>query len=163
MELQLLLYVCARFGLQCVVYMGAQDMERQVHNVLRMRLLGVEVWFFSYSWSFCLVFLKKYWENLKQCSFSFIFSQNLSDFVSNVHASWGVGIDNIEKNFSILTSKIIWMHFLGSPFECWCYSGIGMIDSWLALQLKYLVVLWIASSWFMEKGLLGSQTLYWTL
>jgi tryptophan synthase beta chain len=35
--------VCARFGLQCVVYMGAQDKERQVLNVLRMRLLGVEV------------------------------------------------------------------------------------------------------------------------
>ncbi|KAH9307883.1 hypothetical protein KI387_035794, partial [Taxus chinensis] len=36
--------VCARFGLQCVVYMGAQDMERQALNVFRMRLLGAEVW-----------------------------------------------------------------------------------------------------------------------
>lgn len=35
--------VCARFGLQCVVYMGAQDMERQALNVFRMRLLGAEV------------------------------------------------------------------------------------------------------------------------
>lgn len=35
--------VCARFGLQCVVYMGAQDMERQQLNVFRMRLLGAEV------------------------------------------------------------------------------------------------------------------------
>lgn len=35
--------VCARFGLQCVVYMGAKDMERQALNVFRMRLLGAEV------------------------------------------------------------------------------------------------------------------------
>eukprot|EP00270_Netrium_digitus_P019754 TRINITY_DN7877_c0_g1_i1.p1 TRINITY_DN7877_c0_g1~~TRINITY_DN7877_c0_g1_i1.p1 ORF type:complete len:495 (+),score=115.79 TRINITY_DN7877_c0_g1_i1:44-1528(+) len=35
--------VCARFGLQCVVYMGATDMERQALNVFRMRLLGAEV------------------------------------------------------------------------------------------------------------------------
>ncbi|CAK9175521.1 unnamed protein product [Ilex paraguariensis] len=37
--------VCARFGLQCVIYMGAQDMERQSLNVFRMRLLGAEVCF----------------------------------------------------------------------------------------------------------------------
>lgn len=35
--------VCARFGLQCVVYMGAEDMERQSLNVFRMKLLGAEV------------------------------------------------------------------------------------------------------------------------
>ncbi|GLT67152.1 hypothetical protein SLA2020_394800 [Shorea laevis] len=35
--------VCARFGLPCIVYMGAQDMERQALNVFRMRLLGAEV------------------------------------------------------------------------------------------------------------------------
>jgi tryptophan synthase beta chain len=35
--------VCARFGLQCVVYMGAEDMERQKPNVERMGLLGAEV------------------------------------------------------------------------------------------------------------------------
>jgi tryptophan synthase beta chain len=35
--------VCARFGLQCIVYMGAEDMERQSLNVLRMKLLGAEV------------------------------------------------------------------------------------------------------------------------
>ncbi|MBA0877488.1 hypothetical protein Goshw_023632, partial [Gossypium schwendimanii] len=34
--------VCARFGLQCIIYMGAQDMERQALNVFRMRLLGAE-------------------------------------------------------------------------------------------------------------------------
>ncbi len=32
--------VCARFGMQCVVYMGAEDVERQHLNVLRMQLLG---------------------------------------------------------------------------------------------------------------------------
>jgi tryptophan synthase beta chain len=35
--------VCARFGLQCVVYMGEEDMRRQRPNVERMRLLGAEV------------------------------------------------------------------------------------------------------------------------
>lgn len=35
--------VAARFGLECVVYMGAVDMERQHLNVVRMRLLGAEV------------------------------------------------------------------------------------------------------------------------
>jgi tryptophan synthase beta chain len=35
--------VCARFGMQCVVYMGQVDMERQALNVVRMRLMGAEV------------------------------------------------------------------------------------------------------------------------
>ncbi|CAJ0886915.1 tryptophan synthase beta chain [freshwater sediment metagenome] len=34
---------CARFGLQCVVYMGAVDVERQKPNVFRMKMLGAEV------------------------------------------------------------------------------------------------------------------------
>ena len=32
--------ICARFGLECVVYMGAEDMRRQELNVYRMRLMG---------------------------------------------------------------------------------------------------------------------------
>ena len=35
--------VCALFNLPCVVYMGAKDIERQKHNVFRMKLLGAEV------------------------------------------------------------------------------------------------------------------------
>jgi tryptophan synthase beta chain len=35
--------VCARFGLDCVVYMGAEDIRRQHPNVERMQLLGAEV------------------------------------------------------------------------------------------------------------------------
>src|SRR5258708_4422941 len=35
--------VCALFGLQCVVYMGAEDMRRHALNVFRMQLLGAEV------------------------------------------------------------------------------------------------------------------------
>ncbi len=35
--------VAARFGLPCVIYMGARDIERQAPNVFRMRLLGAEV------------------------------------------------------------------------------------------------------------------------
>ncbi len=34
---------CAKFGVNCIVYMGAEDMERQKLNVERMRLLGAEV------------------------------------------------------------------------------------------------------------------------
>lgn len=35
--------VCALFGLECIVYMGTEDMRRQELNVFRMRLLGAEV------------------------------------------------------------------------------------------------------------------------
>jgi len=35
--------VCARFGLDCVIYMGIHDMERQALNVFRMRLMGARV------------------------------------------------------------------------------------------------------------------------
>ncbi|HLY98898.1 MAG TPA: tryptophan synthase subunit beta [Candidatus Angelobacter sp.] len=35
--------VCALFGMQCVIYMGTEDMRRQELNVFRMRLLGAEV------------------------------------------------------------------------------------------------------------------------
>ncbi|RCJ25776.1 tryptophan synthase subunit beta [Nostoc sp. ATCC 43529] len=35
--------VCARFGLQCIIYMGIHDMERQALNVFRMKLMGAEV------------------------------------------------------------------------------------------------------------------------
>ena len=35
--------VCALFGLECVIYMGAKDIERQAPNVFRMKLLGAEV------------------------------------------------------------------------------------------------------------------------
>jgi tryptophan synthase beta chain len=35
--------VCALFGLNCIVYMGAEDMRRQALNVFRMQLLGAEV------------------------------------------------------------------------------------------------------------------------
>lgn len=35
--------VCARFGLDCVIYMGVHDMERQSLNVFRMQLMGAEV------------------------------------------------------------------------------------------------------------------------
>jgi len=35
--------VAARFGMECVVYMGAEDIKRQAINVYRMRLLGAEV------------------------------------------------------------------------------------------------------------------------
>ncbi len=35
--------VCAKFGLECIVYMGEVDMERQSPNVFRMKLLGAQV------------------------------------------------------------------------------------------------------------------------
>ncbi|MBV9590456.1 MAG: tryptophan synthase subunit beta [Hyphomicrobiales bacterium] len=35
--------LCARFGLECVIYMGAVDVERQKPNVIRMHMLGAEV------------------------------------------------------------------------------------------------------------------------
>jgi tryptophan synthase beta chain len=35
--------ICARFGLECIVYMGSEDVKRQAQNVYRMRLLGATV------------------------------------------------------------------------------------------------------------------------
>ena len=35
--------VAARFGMQCVVYMGTEDAKRQAQNVFRMKLLGADV------------------------------------------------------------------------------------------------------------------------
>ena len=35
--------ICARFGLECVIYMGSEDAKRQVQNVYRMELLGAKV------------------------------------------------------------------------------------------------------------------------
>jgi len=35
--------VCARFGLECIIYMGVHDMQRQSLNVFRMKLMGAEV------------------------------------------------------------------------------------------------------------------------
>ena len=35
--------ICARYGLECVVYMGSEDVKRQSPNVFRMKLLGAEV------------------------------------------------------------------------------------------------------------------------
>lgn len=35
--------ICAKFGLECVIYMGEEDMRRQALNVFRMRLCGAEV------------------------------------------------------------------------------------------------------------------------
>ncbi|ABX37872.1 MULTISPECIES: tryptophan synthase subunit beta [Delftia] len=35
--------ICARYGLECIVYMGAEDVKRQSPNVYRMRLLGATV------------------------------------------------------------------------------------------------------------------------
>lgn len=35
--------VCAHFGMECVIYMGAKDVERQKPNLFRMKLLGAEV------------------------------------------------------------------------------------------------------------------------
>ncbi len=35
--------ICARFGMECVVYMGSEDVRRQVQNVYRMELLGAKV------------------------------------------------------------------------------------------------------------------------
>lgn len=34
---------CARFGLECVIYMGAEDVRRQALNVFRIKMLGAKV------------------------------------------------------------------------------------------------------------------------
>lgn len=61
--------VAARFGLPCVIYMGARDIERQQPNVFRMKLLGAEV-----------VPVTSGAETLKDAM-----NEGLRDWVANVH------------------------------------------------------------------------------
>jgi tryptophan synthase beta chain len=62
---------CARFGLECVVYMGAEDMARQALNVYRMRLLGATV-----------VPVESGTRTLKDAT-----NEALRDWVTNVHTT----------------------------------------------------------------------------
>ncbi len=64
--------VCALFGLDCVVYMGEEDMRRQRLNVFRMRLLGAEV-----------VAVKAGSRTLKDA-----ISEAMRDWVTNVHSTY---------------------------------------------------------------------------
>jgi tryptophan synthase beta chain len=62
---------CARFGLECLVYMGAEDMARQALNVYRMRLLGATV-----------VPVESGTRTLKDAT-----NEALRDWVTNVHTT----------------------------------------------------------------------------
>jgi tryptophan synthase beta chain len=64
--------VCALFGLRCVIYMGAQDMQRQALNVFRMRLLGAEV----------------VGVNAGTCTLKDAINEALRDWVTNVHETY---------------------------------------------------------------------------
>ncbi|HEX6490661.1 MAG TPA: tryptophan synthase subunit beta [Gaiellaceae bacterium] len=64
--------VCARFGFECVVYMGAEDMRRQAPNVERMRLLGAEVRGVEFGT-----------ETLKEAT-----SEAIRDWIANVETSY---------------------------------------------------------------------------
>ena len=64
--------VCALFGLRCVIYMGAQDMQRQALNVFRMRLLGAEV----------------VAVNAGTCTLKDAINEALRDWVTNVHETY---------------------------------------------------------------------------
>ncbi|MFZ4405110.1 MAG: tryptophan synthase subunit beta [Pseudobdellovibrionaceae bacterium] len=64
--------VAAKMGLQCVIYMGAVDMERQALNVYRMRLLGAEVRAVNYGQ-----------KTLKDAT-----SEAMRDWVTNIHNSY---------------------------------------------------------------------------
>lgn len=61
--------VCALFGLECIIYMGARDIERQMPNVFRMKLLGAKV-----------VPVESGSKTLKDAM-----NEALRDWVSNVH------------------------------------------------------------------------------
>ncbi len=63
--------ICARFGLECVVYMGAEDIARQALNVFRMRLLGATV-----------VPVESGTRTLKDAT-----NEALRDWVTNVHST----------------------------------------------------------------------------
>jgi isopentenyl diphosphate isomerase/L-lactate dehydrogenase-like FMN-dependent dehydrogenase len=46
--------MCAKFGLECVVFMGAIDVARQQPNVLRMRALGADGVLLGRAWAYAL-------------------------------------------------------------------------------------------------------------
>ncbi len=64
--------VCALFGLKCVIYMGAKDIQRQATNVFRMKLLGAEV-----------IAVESGSRTLKDAM-----NEALRDWVSNVHDTY---------------------------------------------------------------------------
>jgi len=64
--------VCALFGLKCIIYMGAKDIERQAPNVFRMKLLGAEV-----------VHVQSGTKTLKDAM-----NEALRDWVTNVHDTY---------------------------------------------------------------------------
>jgi tryptophan synthase beta chain len=64
--------VCALFGLRCVIYMGAEDVQRQALNVFRMRLLGAEV----------------VTVNAGTCTLKDAINEALRDWVTNVHDTY---------------------------------------------------------------------------
>jgi len=64
--------VCARYGLECVVYMGEEDMRRQALNVFRMRLMGARV-----------VPVSSGTRTLKDAT-----TEAIRDWVANVHDSY---------------------------------------------------------------------------
>lgn len=44
--------VCARFGMECIIYMGSEDVRRQALNVFRIEMLGAKVRGVSLSFTF---------------------------------------------------------------------------------------------------------------
>jgi tryptophan synthase beta chain len=64
--------VCALFGLECVIYMGAEDVRRQALNVFRMHLLGAEV----------------VTVNAGTCTLKDAINEALRDWVTNVHETY---------------------------------------------------------------------------
>src|SRR5699024_8500372 len=71
--------VCAKFGVDCIIYMGAEDMRRQKLNVERMRLLGAKV------------------EPVKSGS------QTLKDATNEAIRDW---VTNVEDSFYIIGSVV---------------------------------------------------------
>ncbi len=85
--------VCALFGLNCIVYMGEEDMERQAPNVAKMKLLGAEV----------------------RCVKSG--SRTLKDATSEAIRDW---VTNVETTFYIIGS-VVGMHpypMMVRDFQC---------------------------------------------
>ncbi|MCO5334033.1 MAG: tryptophan synthase subunit beta [Pyrinomonadaceae bacterium] len=64
--------VCALFGLECVIYMGTEDMRRQEANVFRMKLLGADVKGVA----------------LGSCTLKDAINEALRDWVSNISSSY---------------------------------------------------------------------------
>ncbi|KAJ3373707.1 tryptophan synthetase [Kappamyces sp. JEL0680] len=109
--------ICAKLGLECIIYMGAEDVRRQALNVFRIKLLGAKV-----------VPVSSGSMTLKDA-----INEALRDWVSNVDTTHYIIGSAIDKN-----GQIIETHSISAGLD---YPGVGPEHAWLkdSKRAEYVV------------------------